>query len=185
MSRYSRYETYNDGNDVYDNRHDAGEFSTYGRSRGPSSGTFSDNRSSASRQSRQDAYGYPMQGGYAGEPDLRRRIARNGESSSSSHDDPRARLGSSAGAYGFQASRRSGLREQAYADEWQQRQEQRAQLEVIQREQEREQERRRAARDGYHAFVQGSRGQQQCGQEERPRNVLRYGPGYFPAYEWR
>jgi len=131
MSRYSRYDAFDDGNDIYDSRYNAGEFSTYGRSRGPTSGAYNNGqsfRSSSSRQSREDMYGYPMEGGYAGEQDLRRRMARYGESSSS-YDDPRARLGRSSGG-GYEAGRCSGLREQVYADDRQTRREQQqAQLE--------------------------------------------------------
>lgn len=64
--------------------YDTGEFPIYGRSRGPSSGAYSEGRSARSseaRQERRDVYGYPMQGGYAGEQDLRRRMARYGGTS--------------------------------------------------------------------------------------------------------
>ncbi|KAF3038573.1 hypothetical protein E8E11_007036 [Didymella keratinophila] len=204
MSRYSRYDAFDDGNDMYNSRYDAGEFSTYGRSRGPTSGAYNNgrsSRSSPSRQFREDMYGYPMEGGYAGEQDLRRRMARYGESSSS-YDDPRARPGRSSGS-GYEAGRRSGLREQVYADDRQTRREQQeAQLEYQMQQQQQERERRRAGRDGfagrsgrrgavtgandvYLAYMQAKREQQQREHDERPRNVQRYGRGYFPAYEFR
>jgi len=41
------------------------------------------------------------------------------------------------------------------------------------------------ANDEYLAYMQAKREQQQREYDERPRNVQRYGRGYFPAYEFR
>jgi hypothetical protein len=206
MPRYPRYSAYDDG-----------EFSTYDRSsHGPTSGTFSDgtpigrSRSSRPSSSRQDTYdsdGYPMSDGFAGAQDLRRRILRHGESSTSSSNNPLARLGGSDREGAYESGRRSRLSEQVYADDRQARREvleqQQAQLEYqMQGEQERERERRRAGRDEYGgrsgrrgdvtaandeylAYMQAMHEQQQREHDERPANVRRQGRGYFPAYKWR
>ncbi|KAF3041341.1 hypothetical protein E8E12_007468 [Didymella heteroderae] len=211
MSRYSQYDTFDDGDDTYDSRYDAGEFATYGRSRGPSTGTYSDgapidrsrySRTSSSRQGMYDSYGYPMPGGYAGEQDLRRRISRYGESSSASYSDPRARLGRFDRGGGCEAGRRSRLSEQVYADDRQARREAREQQQAQLEYEIQERERRHAgysenggrsgrrdamtsANDEYLAYVQAVREQQQREYDKRPANAQRYGRGYFPAYEWR
>lgn len=193
MSRYSRYEPYDDA-----------EFTTYGRSRDPSSDPHSNDRSSRSSSPHQgtyDAHGYAMSGGYSGSTDLRRRMARNGESSSS-YGSARARSGGSRGGV-YDPGRRSGLREEVYAEslsarEQQQREQREMQREYMQRERRRTgrgeyiavgRSGRRgavtAANDEYLAYVQAEREQRQREYDERPANVRRYGRGYFPAYEWR
>lgn len=136
-------------------------------------------------------------------------MARNGESSSS-YGSPGARFGDSRGGV-YEPGRRSGLREEVYAEslsareqqrEQQQREQREMQREYMQRERERERRRtgrgeyiaggrsgRRgavtAANDEYLAYVQAEREQRQRQHDERPANVRRYGCGYFPAYEWR
>ncbi|KAF9697716.1 hypothetical protein EKO04_004077 [Ascochyta lentis] len=122
MSRHPRRETYGDGQYMYDDRYDAGEFETYGQStsrgRGPSSGEFYHGQSpyttssSSSRRGPYDTNGNHREGSYAGEESLRRRLGRDSyghiDRSTFNETDPRMRLGRdnrSEHEYG----RRSGL----------------------------------------------------------------------------
>lgn len=100
MSRYSRYETFSDGEHVYDDRHDGGEFDTFGgyssRNRGPSSGAFYDGhtRNARSNRSPYDRDGYPREGSYAGEEPLRHRLGRESYGAASYNErDPRTHPG--------------------------------------------------------------------------------------------
>ncbi|KAF2630527.1 hypothetical protein BU25DRAFT_259434 [Macroventuria anomochaeta] len=229
MPRYSRFETYSDGQYTYDDRYDTGEFSTHGHSRGPSSNAFSDctshyghsspyhhasrfTRTHSSRHSGLDEHGYPMEGAYAGEEDLRRRMSRYqvDESTSTSYSDPRTRLGRDDRDCAYDFGRRSRLSEQTYSDPedreaCRERERKQAELEYqIQREQDRE--RRCAERESYDEYASSRRGgrrgavtagndeylayqqalreQQQRKYEERPANVCGYGWGWFPSYEF-
>lgn len=101
MPRYSRNETHTDGDGyVYDSRYDPSEFSAYGQdSYGPSStspySTSRPFRSSPSNRAVYDKHGYPMEGAYAGEEDLRQHMSRYqfGKSGPASSLDPRTSLG--------------------------------------------------------------------------------------------
>ena len=130
-------------------------------------------------------------------------------SSSSASSDPRSRLGRSDRSAGYDAGRHSGLRDEVSFDSRSAREQQQAALEYAMRRQQEQQERQRsrrrsgrdeygeysgwsgrrgavtAANDEYLAYVQAAREQQQREHDERPRNVQRYGRGYFPAYEFR
>jgi hypothetical protein len=150
-----------------------------------------------------------MSGGYTSEQDLRRRMARCG-SSSPRYDDLHARLGHSSSSL-YEARRRSGLREEVYADARSARREAREQQQAAledqmqrQMQQQQERERRRAGRDEYGVYggrsgrssrrgavtaandeylvyIQAAREQQQREHDKRPRNVQRYGRRYFPG----
>lgn len=213
MPRYSSWEVFGDGEYAYDDRCDAGEFTTYGQSRGPSSNPYSNGTrhgsntsSSRRRQAAYDEDGYPVEGGYAGEEDLRRRTARYTMGESTSRTDPHARLGRDS-QYAYNAGRRSQLSERVYADERgsdsQRRQQREREREHALAELEYQMQReRRARRDAYSgrsnrrgavtaendeflAYQQRQREQQMRAYEEMPQNVRRHGRGYFPAYEYR
>ncbi|KAJ8116217.1 hypothetical protein OPT61_g2326 [Boeremia exigua] len=179
MPRYSQRDVFGDGQYVYDDRHDAGEFSTYSRSRGPSSGNTSYASSRSSRSSRHpthDTSGYPFEGAYAGEQDLRRSMSRYELSElSAARPDLRARLGLDYQSP-FEIARRARLSGQdgrvalrqamhqfaEYEHRWERERER-----EIERERERERERRREAEDDvYLAYLEDVREQQQREQEQ-------------------
>ena len=171
MTRHSRYETYNDGDGyVYNNPYDSGEFSIYDQdSYGPSSGSYysTPRPSRSSRRPTYDVDGYPMDGGYAGEEDLRRRATRYQLSESGSTNDGSHTFVGYADVgdrnLGFTYGRPSRLSQHTYADDrssrrearqrereqraQEQREQEQAELEYqLQRDQERE---RRRVQRGY------------------------------------
>ncbi len=213
MPRYPRNEMFRDGQYIYDDRHDAGEFITYGQSRGPSSnayesGVVHEDRTSHSsaRQTRRltyDADGYPCEGAYLGEEDLRRRLSRflTGKSTTS-RSDICARLGHD-DRHTYESGRRSPLSEQFLADEREERRvighravreayddlmrdrgERRAERDALSNRNDR---RDAATPQKYSspAYSQDLREQQQREYDESPSSLRGYAHGYFPARKFR
>lgn len=204
MPRYSSREIYGDGESAYNDRSDAGEFSTYGQSRGPSSNAYADGMShdgdhaSNSFRRRQTAYdedGYPMEGAYAGEQDLRRYISRATMGEPSPYTNPCRRLERD-GQYAYEPDRRSRLSEQTYTEERESemcRQREREQAERARQAQREQQLARRQARrlserkriDEMTARHRQQVREENTRDEEYPGYLRDYGRGYFPSYGYR